>query len=190
MRTTERVEGIVMDRKHRTIWRSSVLVMSAVSLSACTSTNTPIAGSETVATAAATTASSSASSFPIPNGTYDTTATRKEALAKGFSNEEIDKWYGPDGRQPLTLVLDDGRYQAFVVEDDGVKQLGDTGTYTATKTMWVATSESEGVSGEVLTYQWSFDGRVLSLKLLTDSAGAADLRTVRLVTEHDYVKAG
>ena len=39
------------------------------------------------------------------------------------------------GRQAaLTFVLDDGTFQIFVVGDDGVKELGAKGTYTATKT--------------------------------------------------------
>jgi hypothetical protein len=189
MRTTERVEGIVMDRIHRTILRSSVLVVSAVVLSACTSTSPQIAGSETDATAAATKDPSSASSFPIPNGTYGATATRQEELDKGFSNEEITHWYGPDGKQPITIVLDDGTYQVFVVGDDGVKELGDRGTYTATRRQWVATTQSEGCSACVYTFRWSLDGDVLSLKLLSGSAGPADFRDVRLVAEHDYVKA-
>jgi hypothetical protein len=190
MRTTERVEGIVMDRIHRTIWWGAVLVVNAVALSACTSTSTPIARSETVATATTTTASSSASSFPIPNGTYDTTATRKEALAKGFSNKEIDKYYGRDGRAQYTLVLDDGTVQHFVVGDDGVKELGSQGTYTATKTLWVVTELGEGCAGCVQTFRWSLDGKILSLELVSDSAGQADFRDVRIVAEHDYVKVG
>jgi hypothetical protein len=169
---------------------------AALLLSACgssgisTSTITP--SPETSAPSAS--ASPAAASFSIPNGTYATTATRQEALAKGFSNKEIDKYYGRDGRAQYILVLDDGAFLQFVVSDDGVKEQGAQGTYTATKTAWVATEVGEGCSGCVETYRWSFDGKVLSLKLMPglsqDSLGAADLRGVRLVSEHDYKKVG
>jgi hypothetical protein len=191
-----------MHRTDRPIGRAYVLAVAALVLSACGSTGsnssatTPSTGSATTSPAGTTTPSASASataaSFPIPNGTYDTTATRQEALAKGFSNKEIDRWYGPDGKQPLTIVLDDGTVQVFVVGDDGVKELGSSGTYTATKTLWVVTEEAEGCPGCVEAWRWSFDGKVLSLKLVPrlshDTLGPADLRAVRLVAEHDYVK--
>ena len=131
-----------------------------------------------------------AATFPIPNGTYKTTATRKEALAKGFTNKEIDHWYGPDGKQPLTIVLDNGTFEMNVEDDDGVVEVGAKGTYTATKNQWIATSESPGCPGCVYTYRWSFDGKVLSLRLTNGSAGPKDSRLARLVTEHDYVKVG
>jgi hypothetical protein len=128
--------------------------------------------------------------FPIPNGTYEATGTRKEALAKGFSNKEIDAAYGADGKQPFIFVFDAGTFLNFVVGDDGVKELGAKGTYTATGKRLIVTSESEGCFGCVYTYRWSFDGKVLSLKLLSSSTGPADFRDVRLVSEHDYVKTG
>ncbi len=187
----------MMDRMHRANigWRSVLVVVALLSF-ACTSSRTDTAAS-TSGTGSTTTPdvdpASPASSFPIPNGTYDTTGTRKEALEAGFSNKEIDKWYGPDGKLPVTLVLADGRYKIFVVGDDGVKELGATATYTATKKLWVAGDESEGCPGCIYTYRWSLDGKVLSLKLVPrlthDKRGPEDLRGVRLVTEHDYVEA-
>lgn len=196
--TTDSQNGSVMHRIGRTIGRASVLAAAAaLLLSACgssgtsTSTTTPSFGTTTPSASA----SLAAASFPIPNGTFAATGTRQEALAKGFSNKEIDHYYGPDGKLPVTIVLDDGTFQAFVVGDDGVKELGSSGTYTATKTLWVATEESEAcAAGCVETWRWSFDGKVLSLKLMPalshDSLGAADLRGVRLVAEHDYKKVG
>jgi hypothetical protein len=187
-----------MHRIDRTIWRGAVLgAAAALLLSACgssgasTSTTTPNTGTSTPSASD----SPAAASFPIPNGTFDATGTRQEALAKGFSNKEIDHYYGPDGKLPVTIVLDDGTVQVFVVGDDGVKELGSSGTYTATKTMWVVTEESEAcAAGCVEAWRWSFDGKVLSLKLMPglshDSIGAADLRGVRLVAEHDYEKVG
>jgi hypothetical protein len=193
-------EEAVMHRTGRPIGRGYVFAVAALVLSACGSSgtnspaNAPSSGSPTTSAAGTTTptasASAAAASFPIPNGTFDATASREEALAEGFSNKEIDAQYGPDGKLPVTLVLDDGTYQAFVVGDDGVKELGDKGTYTATQTRWILTDEVEAVAGYVYTYRWSFDGKVLSLELLSDSGGPADFRIVRLVTEHDYVKAG
>ena len=178
----------------RTIRRGSVLGAVALLLAACVSSGTgPSAttlSTESTSTRVSGTASPTSASFLIPNGTFDATGTRRDALAKGFSNKEIDKAYGPDGELPLTLVLADGTYQAFVVGDDGVKVLGDKGTYTATERLWVAADESEGCSGCVYTYRWSFNGKVLSLKLLSDTVGPGDFRAVRLVTEHDYVKEG
>lgn len=181
-------------------WGASLDAATAVLLSACTSGgSSPSAAtapsSKSPTTAAGTTIpsaspSATAASFPIPNGTYETTATRKEALAKGFSNKEIDDAYGADGKLPVTLVFDAGTEQVFVVGDDGVKELGGRGTYTATETRLVVTDQSEGCSGCVVTFKWSFDGKVLSLKLVKDLAGPADFRDVRLVAEHDYVKTG
>jgi hypothetical protein len=190
-----------MHRTDRRIGLGFVLVVATLML-ACGSSGTnssataPSSGSRTTPVAGTTTLSTSASaaaaSFPIPNGTYDATATRSEALAKGFSNEEIDHYYGSDGKLPVTIVLDDGTFQMFVTGDDGVKELGAKGTYTATRTRWVAIAGAEAVAGDVYTYRWSFDGNVLSLKLLPrlthDSLGPADLRGVQLVTDHDYVK--
>jgi hypothetical protein len=191
-----------MERKDRPIGRRYVLAVAALVLSACGSSgtnspaNAPSSGSPTTSAAGTTTppasASATAASFPIPNGTFDATGTRQEALAEGFSIKEIDAQYGPDGKLPITLVLDDGTFQMFVAGDDGVKELGAKGTYTATRTRWVATGEAEAVAGDVYAYRWSFDGNVLSLKLLPrlshDSLGPADLRAVQLVTDHDYVK--
>lgn len=186
-----------MDRTYRVNigWRSVLGVVLLLSL-ACTSSQT-----DTAATTSGTSSTkipdvapaSPTSSFPIPNGTYDTTGTRQEALEAGFSNKEIDKWYGPDGKLPVSLVLADGRYQIFVVGDDGVEELGATATYTATKKLWVAGDESEGCPGCIYTYRWSLHGKVLSLRLVPrlthDKRGPEDLRGVRLVTEHDYVEA-
>ena len=116
------------------------------------SPTTPSAGTTTPSASA----SATAASFPIPNGTYDATADpQRGARQVGFSNKEIDKWYGPDGKLPVTLVLADGRYKIFVVGDDGVKELGATATYTATKKLWVAADESEGCPGCIYTYRWS-----------------------------------
>ncbi len=186
-----------MHRTDRLIGRAYVLAVAALWLSACGSSGTnspattPSSESPTTPVAGTTTPSASASApFPIPNGTYEATATRQEALAKGFSNKEIDAAYGQDGRLPVTFVFDDGTYQVFVTGDDGVKELGDKGTYSATTTRLVATDEAEGVAGQVYTYRWSFDGNVFSLKLLSDSGGQTDFRDVRLVSEHDYVKTG
>ncbi|HXJ65769.1 MAG TPA: hypothetical protein VNN79_18585 [Actinomycetota bacterium] len=195
-------EGAVMHRTDRPIGRGYVLAVAALLLSACgssgtnSSATTPRTGSPTTSAAGTTTPSASAfataASFPIPNGTYDATATRQEALAKGFSSKEIDHYYGSDGKLPVSIVLDDGTFQMFVTGDDGVKELGAKGTYTATRTRWVAMAGAEAVAGDVYTYRWSFDGNVLSLKLLPrltqDSLGPADLRGVQLVTDHDYVK--
>ena len=190
-----------MHRKDRPIGRGYVLAVAALVLSACGSSgtnspaNTPSSESPTTSAAGTTTpsvsASATAASFPIPNGTFDAIATRQEALAKGFSNKEIDRWYGPDGRLPVTIVLDDGTFQIFVTGDDGVKELGSLGTYTATKKRVGRDGRGRSVSGCVETYRWSFDGKVLSLKLAWScrmTAWTADLRIVRLVTEHDYVK--
>jgi hypothetical protein len=193
-----------MHGTHRPIGRTYVLAVAALLLlSACGSSGanssaiTPSSESPTTPAAGTTTPSASvsatAASFPIPNGTFDATATRQETLAKGFSNKEIDRWYGPDGMLPVSIVLDDGAFQIFVTGDDGVKERGSLGTYTATKTVWVVTEEGEACSC-VEAYRWSFDGKVLSLKLAPglshDSNGPPDLRIVRLVTEHDYVKTG
>jgi hypothetical protein len=187
-----------MHRIDRTIGRGVVLAVAAALMLACgsigtnTSTTTPTPVTSTPPSASP---SPAPASFPIPNGRFDATGTRQEALDKGFSNKEIDHYYGPDGKLPLSIVLDDGTFQVFVVEDDGVKELGSSGTYTATKTLWVATEEGGAcVVGCVETYRWSFDGKVLTLKLMPglshDSLGPADLRGVRLVTEHDYKKVG
>jgi hypothetical protein len=182
-----------MHRKDRTIgWGPALVAAAGLVLSACGSS---VTGNSTTTPSSGTTSplgspSVAAESFPIPNGTYKTTATRKEALAKGFTNKEIDHWYGPDGKQPLTIVLDNGAYHVSVVGDDGVEEVGDLGTYTATKKQWIPTSQAPGCPGCVFTLRWSFDGKVLSLKLVRDSAGPKDFRLSRLVIEHDYVKVG
>jgi hypothetical protein len=134
--------------------------------------------------------SAGGASFPIPNGTYKTTATRREALAKGFTTKEIDRYYGPDGKLPYSLVFDNGSYHDIVESDSGLEEVGDLGTYTAAERVLVMTSKSSGCPGCVYTWRWSFDGKVLSLKLLSGSEGPADLRNVRLVAEHDYMKVG
>ena len=196
----ERERETVMHQMERMIGSGVAFAAGALLLSACGSSGTNAqatrssSASPTTQAAVAVTPSVSPSpsalSFPIPNGTYEATATRQEALAKGFSKKEIDAQYGPDGKLPVTFVLDNGALQVFVVGDDGVKELGDTGTYTATEKRFVVTDEGEGCSGCVVTWLWSFDGKVLSLKLVSDSAGRADFRGVRLVAEHDYVKTG
>ena len=172
--------------------RKSVLVIAAAAvplLSACgsheatTSAVTPPASPSVGASPSA-----GVSKFPIPDGTFDTTATRREAHAKGFTNKEIDHWYGPDGKYPLTIVLNNGKYQVWGVGDDGVNEVGDLGTYTATEKLWIVTSEAPGCPGCVFTFRWSFDGTVLSLKMVSDSAGPKDFRVTRLVAEHDYAK--
>jgi hypothetical protein len=196
--TTNARKGTVMHRIDRTIGRGDVLALAAaLMLAACgwigtsTTTTTPSPGTSTPPSASP---SPAPASFPIPNGRFDATGTRQEALNKGFSNKEIDHYYGPDGKLPLSIVLDDGRFVIFVVGDNGVKELGSSGTYTATRKVWVVTEEGGACAGCVETYRWSFNGKVLSLKLepglSQDHLGPADLRTVRLVTEHDYVRVG
>jgi hypothetical protein len=181
-----------MDQLGRTLRRGAGCIAAvALLLTACSSSGT--AGSPSVGSSPRPTtpvASPDAPSFPIPNGTFDATGTREEALAAGFTNKEITAAYGSDGTMAVTLVLDDGMYQMFVVGDDGVKELGDKGTYTATNTRWFPTTVGEGCSGCAYTLRWSFDGTVLSLELLRGSAGPEDFRLVRLVAEHDYVKVG
>ncbi len=180
---------------NRTIGWGSVFAI-ALALSGCSSSGTTsVAAAPTTAAAGSITSSAppspGAASFPIPNGTYKTTATRQEALAKGFTNKEIDHGYGPDGILPLTIVIDNGAYHVSGVGDDGVEEVGDLGTYTATKKLWIATSQSPGCPGScVYTYRWSLDGGVLSLKLERGPAGPRDFRLVRLVSEHDYVTVG
>lgn len=178
-----------MERFARTL-RRGVACISAVALlmAACSSSGTGSPSLESSPHPSTQSASPDAPAFPIPNGMFDATGTREEALAAGFTNKEITAAYGPDGTMPVTLVLDDGVFQVFGVGDDGVKELGAKGTYTATNTRWVAVSESEGCSGCVTTFRWAFDGTVLSLELLRDSAGPEDFRDVQLVAEHDYVK--
>ena len=122
---------------------------------------------------------------PFPNGRYDATVTRQEELARGFTNSEFDRAFGsPNGPVPVVYVFQDGAYQ-FIVEANGVRQVGAAGTYTATKKLLMVRDTG---SFYVVTYRWSFDGRVLSLHVLSDTAGKADLRDVRMVTERDYVK--
>ena len=189
-----------MHRTDPAIGPRFLLAAAALLLSACRSSGTSTSaatvsspGSPTTPAAISTHSASPSiapAKFPIPNGRFSTTASRQEALAKGFTKKEIDQWYGLDGEQPLTIVLDDGTYEVIVENDDGVKEMGDTGTYTATKKEWIATEDGSGCPGCVQTYRWSFDGKVLSLKLESDSAGPKDFRVVRLVTEHDYVKVG
>jgi hypothetical protein len=173
---------------------AAMILLACGSGGTSTSVTPSISGSPTGLAVGTTTPSAddpaTTSSFPIPNGTYEATATRREALEKGFSNKEIDEWYGPDGKLPISFELDDGSFLNFVVGDDGVKELGAKGTYTATKKLWIPTSEGEGCPGCTYTYRWSFDGKVLSLELVSGSEGPADFREVRLVTEHDYVKVG
>jgi hypothetical protein len=177
----------------RTIGRGSLIAAAgALLLSACSSSGATTSGAtsshETSTPIASQTAS--VSSFPIPNGTYKATPTCQEELAKGFTNKELHHACGPNGTlPPYVLVFDNGTYHDVVEGLDGVKQVGDLGTYTATEKLLILTSETPGCPCTA-TYRWSFDGKVLSLKLLSDSTGPADFRNVRMVTEHDYVKAG
>jgi hypothetical protein len=180
-----------MHRIGRTIGRGTVLGVAVVQLlMACgSSSGSPITPAVQV-TMPSLSPSPTAASFPIPNGTFIATPTRREELAKGFTTEYLDRFLGAGGSlTPYTLVFENGTYHDVVEGADGVKQVGDLGTYTATEKLLILTSETPGCLC-TYTYRWSFDGTVLSLKLVSGSAGPADFRNVRLVTEHDYVKVG
>ena len=101
--------------------RKCVLVIAAAAvplLSAC--------GSHGATTSAVTPSSASpsagTSSSRSPMAASTRRRRRQEALAKGFTNKEIDHWYGADGKYPLTIVLNNGTYQVRGVGDDGVER--------------------------------------------------------------------
>jgi hypothetical protein len=134
-------------------------------------------------------ASTQVSTSALPNGSYEHTATLAEALDAGFSRKEVAEAFGGDGKLPITFTFEDGSWQHIVVLDDGTREVGDNGTYTVDGNKLVTTSESDGCFGCIVTYRWTLDGNMLSLTVLSDSAGEEDARDVRLNTQYEFEMA-
>ncbi len=175
-------------RKARRMSRGALLILSVALLTACGGGE----GESTIAPAQQDQASpdtaAPADAAGLPDGSYEHTATVEEAVANGFSRQEASAAFGPDGELPITFVFDGGTWQHIVVDDNGTSEVGDFGTYVIEGNELITTSQSDGCRGCVGTYEYSFDGEVLSLTLATDNPDSEDARDVRLHTEYDFVK--
>ncbi len=123
----------------------------------------------------------------LPNGTYEYTFTPEEAaevISVGFSPEEAAE-AGYPGVVSVSLRFADGQWQLFYTVDGVVYEVngqpeGDGGTFRLSGDRLVLSNP-----GGDVTYRWTFDGQVLSLKMLELSDPEEDA-VVRLMTEHDY----
>jgi hypothetical protein len=121
-----------------------------------------------------------------PSGTYEHTLTPTEQARfmelaqRDFAKNEI---------ATRIRFEDDHWMQSWIIDGEpwttNGHDEGDRGTYTVDGDRLVTTNDR----GIRVTYRWSTDGDVLSLTALEDSAGAEDLRGVRVATEHDFVRA-
>lgn len=127
-----------------------------------------------------TSAGATASDFPV--GTYVATATREQALAKGFDDALIAELYGPDGSVIIKLKFLDGRWTQFVNDEGQPPEPGDLGTYRSVDGLLEMTSESQGCPGCVGLVDWVLDADTLSVRFAED--GHPD--DERLMVEHDY----
>jgi hypothetical protein len=127
-----------------------------------------------------------------PDGRYDYTYTAEEAaevVELGFSPEEAAA-AGYPATVTGSLRFVSGLWQLFFSFDgvpyevDGVPE-GDGGTFTVDGDRLTTSNGSIDV-----VYRWSFDGEVLSLTLLEDSAGPDDAAVTRLITEHAFTRGG
>jgi len=129
----------------------------------------------------------SAADTHFPEGTYSVTATRAEGRAKGFTDRQITKAYGADGKLDLTLAMFNGRWTQLAEFTSGTTQVADEGTYRIDRSgHLVMTSTSPGCTGCVGVLQWSLDGRKLTLTFTEPSEHPSE---ERLITEHLYTRA-
>lgn len=188
------------DVMKRTAWKWLALPIALVT-TACGSDDQADATPAAAASSSPTTAADSSDAHephdafspgPVPNGTYTVQATRAEAEAKGFTDEQIEEMYGPDGTLQITLKFADGQYSHLADYTPGVPEPGDVGTYRFDAGHLVMTSASSGCPGCVMTLDLAFDGQQLSLWLVESESGPADLLgdtfDERLMLEHDFAK--
>jgi TRAP-type transport system periplasmic protein len=112
----------------------------------------------------------------IPDGTFEKTVTREEAVAAGVPVSFLDQpgeFLGIDEFH-ITIRLQDGRYQ-FLANYVGGTQVGDRGTYTYDEGgRLVKTSSSSGCSGCTSVFDWSFEEDVLVLEVSEDGGDYPD----------------
>jgi len=125
------------------------------------------------------------STASIADGTYTAQATRAEAEAAGFTEEDIERAYGPDGALEITLKFSDGQYSHLADYIPGVPEVGDGGTFAVAGDRLTLSNGD----GDVI-YRWTVDGDVLSVTLLEDkiAGDVDDIAVVRLMTEHDFTR--
>jgi hypothetical protein len=126
----------------------------------------------------------------IPDGTYGKSATIAEAKRLGLEKDVAAEILGEDGSQRLEIKIAGDRYVHFV-EEDAAMVVGDEGTATYDADgNWVATSESTGCPGCVLTFGWSLNGGRLTLTMLdtTEAGDPVDVLVSRLVTEGEWAQ--
>jgi hypothetical protein len=101
---------------------------------------------------------------PIPEGTYEVTVTRKDALRLG-----VEKCVGPflaDNTGHIALTFSNGhfRWHQSAAHRIGVPLL--TGIYTGTERRVTLHFDPNRADEGEDTLQWSFGGRILYLKVL------------------------
>ena len=101
----------------------------------------------------------------IPDSTWTKVVTREQAERIGVPEARIDHEFGADGLLSLTLDLTDGSYAVLNINDDGVVESGDSGTYEYDdRGRLVTTSNAPGCPRCVLTYRWHIDNDRLVLE--------------------------
>ena len=176
----------MMRTVRRTAVHAAALLSMTFVLAACGGGDD---GSEPEATGATGAPSEATDTSGFPEGSFEHTATVEEAVENGFAEQEASEEFGPDGELPITFVFEDGTWQQIEVDDDGVSEVGDNGTYTVDGDELTTVSDSDGCPGCTIVYRWTFDGETLDLVLLTDSAGEGDAHGVRLHTEYAFEQA-
>jgi TRAP-type transport system periplasmic protein len=112
----------------------------------------------------------------IPDGTYEKSVTREEAVAAGVPVsflDQPDEFLGIDEFH-ITIRLQDGHYQ-FLANYVGGTQVGDRGTYTYDASgRLVKTSNSSGCPGCTSVFEWSFEEDTLVLEVSEDEGDYPD----------------
>jgi TRAP-type C4-dicarboxylate transport system substrate-binding protein len=125
---------------------------------------------------------SATSSVDVPDGTYTAVATRADALRLGVADDCALK---ADGVH-LRLVLKDGKFAQWEKCSILAEQIGSRGRFTVTKDTFTTI---ESCCGEVY-FDWTFDGRFLTLKQRGYEAGGPLDPTAQLIMDHRWEKVG
>lgn len=119
----------------------------------------------------------------LPDGTYTAVATKSDALRLGARGDDCA--LKAEGAQ-LRLVLRDGEFtqweQCSILPDT----IGSQGRFEVSSDTFTTI---ESCCGEVY-FDWSFDGRFLTLRMRSTQAGGPLDPTARLIMEHRWERTG
>jgi hypothetical protein len=168
-----------------------MIVLAACSSGGGTSTVTTASSSPPVSPSATASAQPSIQIASIPEGTYESEVTRKDALRYGVPT--CDPTGVDENTGHFTLTFKGGRFRETLSADHPVFNPLFTGVYSGTGHVVSLIFDSNTADEAVDKLRWSFDGKALTFKVLSALPDAqpagSHLCVARMVYEsHKWVK--